>query len=131
MKTGPSGARVLRGDSATREWSVRPVASSLNDSWSMDIVADSLFNGRRFRALTDIDNWNHECFTICVDQVLKGEDVVEVMPEFTQVRDRPKPMDSAMRGRRVTSTGVSGGRAVRHHIPREKPFRSTFISHPV
>ena len=56
----------------------------------MDFVADSLFNGRRSRALTVVDNWSRECLSIRVDQAMKGNDVVAVMTELTQVRDRPK-----------------------------------------
>ncbi|WP_153304659.1 IS3 family transposase [Trichlorobacter lovleyi] len=68
----------------------RPVASSLNDSWSMDFVADSLFNGRRFRALTVVDNWSRQCLAIRVDQAMKGDDVVDAMSELTQIRNCPK-----------------------------------------
>lgn len=68
----------------------RPVASTLNDSWSMDFVADSLFNGCRFRALTVVDNWSRECLTIRVDQGMKGEDVVGVMTALTSARATPK-----------------------------------------
>lgn len=68
----------------------RPVASTLNDSWSMDFVADSLFNGRRFRALTVVDNWSRECLAIRVDQAMKGEDVVGVMAALTSGRKAPK-----------------------------------------
>lgn len=56
----------------------------------MDFVADNLFNGRRFRALTVVDNWSRECLTIRVNQAMKGDDIVEVMSELTEVRERPK-----------------------------------------
>ncbi|RAT10659.1 integrase [Lonsdalea populi] len=45
----------------------------------MDFVADNLFNGRRFRALTVVDNFSRECLAIHAGQSLKGEDVVAVM----------------------------------------------------
>lgn len=67
----------------------RPAASALNDSWSMDFVADNLFNGRRFRALTVVDNWSRECLAIRVDQGMKGEDVVAVMMALTGNRRPP------------------------------------------
>ena len=35
----------------------RPQASRPNESWSMDFVSDALFDGRRLRALTVIDNF--------------------------------------------------------------------------
>lgn len=50
-----------------------------NECWSMDFVMDALFDGRRFRALTVVDNYSRECLEIEVGQSLKGEDVVRVM----------------------------------------------------
>lgn len=40
---------------------------------------DALFDERRFRALTVVDNYSRECLEIEVGQSLKGEDVVRVM----------------------------------------------------
>ena len=45
----------------------------------MDFVADNLFNGRRIRALTVVDNLSRECLAIHVDQGIKGRDVVQIM----------------------------------------------------
>ena len=45
----------------------------------MDFVSDSLFNGRRIRALTIVDNFSSECLAIHVDHSVKAEKVVEVM----------------------------------------------------
>jgi putative transposase len=52
----------------------RPPATFLNESWSMDFVTDSLFNGHRFRSLTIVDNFSRECMAIEVDQHIKEED---------------------------------------------------------
>lgn len=68
----------------------RPVASTFNDSWSMDFVADSLFNGRRFRALTVVDNWSRQCLAIHIGQSMNGNDVVEVMTALTLAQETPK-----------------------------------------
>ena len=51
-----------------------PLLTSANECWSMDFVADALFDGRRFRALTIVDNYSRECLEIEVGQSLKGED---------------------------------------------------------
>jgi len=40
----------------------------------MDFASDSLFNGRRFRALTAVDIFSRECLGIGVDQGIKGND---------------------------------------------------------
>jgi putative transposase len=45
----------------------------------MDFVADQLFNGRRIRALTIVDNFSRECLNITANYSLKGKDVVDTM----------------------------------------------------
>ena len=45
----------------------------------MDFVADQLFDGRKIRALTVVDNFSRQCVAIHVGQSLKGTDVVAVM----------------------------------------------------
>jgi putative transposase len=52
--------------------------------WSMDFVADNLFDGRNIRALTIVDNYSRQCGTIHVGQSLKGGDVVSVMTRLQQ-----------------------------------------------
>lgn len=57
----------------------------------MDSVSDNLFNGRRFRALTVVDNFSRECLAIHARKSLKGEDVVSVM-EALRVLDKRLPV---------------------------------------
>ena len=64
----------------------RPVLTGPHQCWSMDFVSDQLFDGRRFRALTLVDNYSRECLDIEVGQSLKGFDVVDVMERIKQVR---------------------------------------------
>jgi putative transposase len=45
----------------------------------MNFVADQLFDGRKIRALTVVDNFSRQCVAIHVGQSLKGEDVVAVL----------------------------------------------------
>ena len=45
----------------------------------MDFVADQLFDGRKIRALTVVDNFSRQCVAIHVGQSLKGTDVVAIM----------------------------------------------------
>jgi putative transposase len=52
----------------------------------MDFVSDALFDGRRFRALTIVDNYSRECLEIEVRQSLKAEDVVRVMERLKLIR---------------------------------------------
>jgi len=63
-----------------------PSLTAPNECWSMDFVMDALFDGRRFRALTIVDNYSRECLEIEVGQSLKGEDVVRVMERMRLTR---------------------------------------------
>jgi putative transposase len=57
----------------------RPDINGLYQCCSMDFVSDQLFDGRKFRALTLVDNFSRECLAIQVGQSLKGTDVVALM----------------------------------------------------
>lgn len=67
----------------------RPCLTAPNQSWSMDFVSDALFNGKRFRALTLIDNFTRECLAIEVGQSLTGQDVVQVLQRVCMQRQAP------------------------------------------
>ena len=54
-----------------------------HESWSMDFVADALFDGRRFRALTVVDNYSRQCLAIHADQAIKGSDVTEIVSRIS------------------------------------------------
>jgi putative transposase len=73
---------------AYREGRVRPGCA--NDSWSMDFVSDALFDGRRLRALTVVDNFTRESLAIAVDQGIKGEQVAAVLERIVAERGAPK-----------------------------------------
>lgn len=49
----------------------------------MDFVSDALFDGRRFRALTVIDQHTRECLAIYADQCIKGEQVVAILKQLS------------------------------------------------
>ena len=57
----------------------RPANNSLHQCWSMDFVQDQLFDGRKFRCLTVVDNFSRYCHAIRIGKSIKGIDVVEVM----------------------------------------------------
>lgn len=42
----------------------QPQVHHPNESWPMDFVSDALFDGRRFRALTVVDNFTRESLAI-------------------------------------------------------------------
>lgn len=73
----------------------RSLASALDECWSMDFVSDSLFNGRRIRALTIVDNFSRECLAIHVGQAIRGEDVACVL-EGLRVMENRRPKSIRM-----------------------------------
>jgi putative transposase len=56
----------------------------------MDFVSDALFNGKRFRALTVLDQFTRECLAIYADQHIKGEQAVALMRQLTAGHGIPK-----------------------------------------
>ena len=68
----------------------KPLAVTINDIWSMDFVSDALFDGRRFRALTIVDNYTRESLGIHIGQSIKGEDVVNVLLRLQVDRGLPR-----------------------------------------
>jgi putative transposase len=68
--------------------------SAINEMWSADFVADALFDGRRLRALTVVDNYTRECLAIEVGPNLRGEDVVRTLTRITSSRGKPRTMKS-------------------------------------
>lgn len=62
----------------------RPEVNTLHQSWSMDFVADQLFDGRKFRVLTLVDNFSRMCLTTRVGQSIKGIDVARIMDDVKQ-----------------------------------------------
>ena len=64
----------------------RPELNGLYQCCSMDFVSDQVFDGRKFRALTLVDNFSRECLIIRVAHSIKGIDVVEVMQYLKQFR---------------------------------------------
>lgn len=65
------------------------LVTDINQIWSMDFVADALFDGRRLRALTVVDNYTRESLAIDVGQSLKGEDVVNTLNRIAAYRGVP------------------------------------------
>jgi putative transposase len=67
-----------------------PQVTAVDECWSMDFVTDSLFNGRRFRALTIVDNFSREYLEIYPAQGITGDDVVGTMQKLHIQGRRPE-----------------------------------------
>ena len=69
---------------------VPPPPQQANERWSMDFVADTLLDGRRFRALTVVDNWSRHSPLIEVDMTLTGSKVVSALDRAAKQRGYPR-----------------------------------------
>lgn len=67
-----------------------PEVSRPNERWAMDFVHDSLWNGRKLRALTMVDIFTKESLRIEVDTSISGERVVRVLNRIVESRGLPE-----------------------------------------
>jgi putative transposase len=65
------------------------VPNALNEGWSMDFMSDSLVDGRRFRLLNIIDDYNRESLWIEVDTSLPSLRVIRVLDRLLEMRGKP------------------------------------------
>jgi len=66
-----------------------------NESWSMDFMSDQLFDGRRIRVLTLVDNFSRESLALEVAQRFRGEDVAGVLSEVVRQQGKPQCSESS------------------------------------
>ena len=67
-----------------------PEPTRRNERWSMDFVSDALSDGRKFRALTIVDDFTRESPAIEVDTSLPGERVVRVLEQRAMTCGLPR-----------------------------------------
>ena len=68
---------------------IKPVTSGKNECWSMDFMSDQLYDGRRIRVLTLVDNHTRESLAIQVGQRIRGIEVVGVLEGLVNQHGRP------------------------------------------
>ena len=106
------------------------VPTTVNERWSMDLMSDSLADGRRFRMLNIVDDFSRESLAIEVDTSLPGTRAVRVLERLSEARGFPKTivMDN---GPEFTSKAMllwSEERDVRlHFIEPGKPTQNAFV----
>lgn len=85
-----------------------------NISWSLDFMSDSLINGRAFRTLNVIDDFNREGLWIEVDSSIPSERVIRVLEMIALWRGFPQQI-RVDNGPELISHAF-GEWAERHHI---------------
>lgn len=103
--------------------------SAINQRWSLDFVADTLSDGRRFRILCVVDDFSRECLATVVDTSLGGVRVVRELERLTAERTLPRMVVSD-NGTELTSCAVlrwATGRLEWHYIEPGKPVQNAFV----
>ena len=89
-----------------------PDAQRSNQQWAMDFMSDALFNGRKIRLLTLIDEYSRECLAIEVDTSINGVRVTNVLnrvairyglPEMIKVDNGPEFIGKALDVGRISA----------------------------
>lgn len=66
------------------------VPATINQGWSMDFMCDSLEDGRRFRLLNIIDDYNRESLAIEIDTSLPALRVIRTLQRLIEMRTKPQ-----------------------------------------
>lgn len=64
--------------------------TSANQTWSMDFMQDSLWNGKKYRLLNIIDDYNRELLSVEVDSSLPSPRVIRALEWIKEDRGLPK-----------------------------------------
>jgi putative transposase len=78
----------------TRESVPLDDAQEPNDCWSLDFMSDSLTDGRWYRTLNVIDDFNREGLAAEVDHSLPSDRVVRVLDQIAEERGYPRKLRS-------------------------------------
>ena len=101
-----------------------------NQRWSLDFVADQLFDGRRFRVLVVVDDFTRECLALVVDTSLSGQRVARELDALIALRGRPFMVVSD-NGTELTSRAIlqwqEDSQVEWHYIAPGKPMQNGFV----
>ena len=106
------------------------VPADANQTWSLDFMSDTLSDGRTFRTLNVIDDYNREALWIEVDTSLPAERVVRVLEQLLFWQGKPNTirMDN---GPELISQRLAEWAQEHHielaHIQPGKPAQNAYI----
>ena len=104
-------------------------ATTPTQHWSMDVVRDALGDGRRFRALTIVDDYTRECPAIDVDHSLPAARIVAVVERLARTRGVPDTItcDNGPEFRSATLAQWAATRGVHLHFSDPgKPVQNAY-----
>ncbi|MCG9060231.1 IS3 family transposase [Laribacter hongkongensis] len=106
------------------------VPDAMNQCWSMDFMHDQLADGRRFRLLSIIDDFNREALVMDIDLSLPAERVVRALDQVIEWRGKPTAIRSdngpEYVGKTLTEWAQRNGVRL-DHIQPGKPQQNAYV----
>jgi putative transposase len=106
------------------------VPTALNQVWSMDFMHDQLSDGRCFRLLNVIDDFNREALGIEIDFSLPAERVIRALEQIIEWRGKPGAIRCDNGPENISGT-VQSWAAKRHihidYIQPGKPQQNAYV----
>lgn len=103
---------------------------AINQSWSMDFMHDQLSDGRSFRCLNVIDDFNREGLCIEVDFSLPSERVIRALEQVMEWRGKPRAIRCDNGPEYISSKIIEWAekREIRlEHIQPGKPQQNAYV----
>jgi len=106
------------------------VPKAINQCWSMDFMHDQLADGRSFRLLNIIDDFNREALAMDIDLSLPAERVVRALEQVIEWRGKPTAIRSdngpEYVGKTLTEWAQKNGVQL-NHIQPGKPQQNAYV----
>ena len=107
-----------------------PVPSGPGERWSLDFLADSFGDARRFRVLAIIDDYTRESLALVADTSISGQRVARELDAVIRLYGKPKTIVSD-NGTELTSRAIlkwqSESGVGWHYIAPGKPQQNGFV----
>ena len=101
-----------------------------NQRWSLDFVADTLTDGRRFRILVVVDDFTRECLCLVADTSLSGKRVARELTAIIAQRGARPLLCVSDNGTELTSNAILSwcqqSKVDWHYIAPGKPQQNAF-----
>ncbi|MEM7482945.1 MAG: IS3 family transposase [Acidobacteriota bacterium] len=89
---GLEAGELLRLSTACLTRLQLPKYTRANERWSLDFMADSLHDGRRFRVLTVIDQYTRECVALHAAPSIPAAQVTKILDAAIRERETPESL---------------------------------------
>ena len=107
-----------------------PKATACNGCWSLDFTSDALTDGRKFRTLNVIEDYNREALGVEVDYSLPAQRVTRLLDKLLERYGKPERLRSDNGPEFISQTlqdWCADKKVVLHWIEPGKPTQNAYI----